>query len=173
MRFVSGMLFTLGMLVVGGAAVVASGLVDMSATRPPSALERLVGSVLADRSTARRAPRTGNPLPGTPEVLAAGLALYRRDCLQCHGAPGVSPWGAALGLNPSPPDLAAPDAQEGSDGDLFFVISHGVRMTGMPGWATSHDERELWHLVAFVRHLPRLAPAEKQALKAAAEAARR
>ena len=53
-------------------------------------------------------------------------------------------------------------------------ISHSwTSSPGMPGWSTSHDERELWELVAFVRHLPQLTAEEKQALKAAAAAARR
>jgi len=161
------------LLAAAGGALLASGAIDMSASRPPLAVERLVGQALVDRSTARRAPAGKNPLATTPEVLAAGMSSYRRDCLGCHGAPGVSPWGAALGMNPPPPDLAAPDAQEGSDGELFFIVSRGVRMTGMPAWSPSHDERELWQLVAFLRHLPELSAAEKQALKAAAEATRR
>ncbi|HTP24689.1 MAG TPA: cytochrome c [Anaeromyxobacteraceae bacterium] len=141
-----------------------TGSFDMSATRPPGTLEQLLGSALADRSVARRAPRTKNPLPSTPEILRAGLARYRENCISCHGAPGVPTGGAGRGLNPPAPDLARPDAQESSDGEMYQVIGHGIRMTGMPAWLPTHSEREVWEIVAFVRHLPRLTAEEKTAL---------
>ncbi|HZZ85958.1 MAG TPA: cytochrome c [Anaeromyxobacteraceae bacterium] len=173
MRFFAGVTFTLLLLGVGAGALLASGAIDMSATRPPMLVERLAGEALLDRSLARRAPKVKNPLAPAPEVLAAGLELYRHDCLGCHGAPGVSPGPWGVGLNPPPTNLAAPGAQESTDGELFQIVARGVRMTGMPAWAPSHQERELWELVAFVRHLPQLTAAEKQALKEAARAARR
>jgi hypothetical protein len=47
-----------------------------------------------------------------------------------------------------------------SDGELFYIIENGVRLTGMPAWATPGSEEESWKLVHFIRHLPRLAPEE-------------
>ena len=147
----------------------ATGWFDMSATRPPGRLEQLVGSALANRSVERRAPRTKNPLPSSPEVLRDGLAHYRDDCVLCHGAPGAPAGEAAKGLNPPAPDLATPDAQEASDGELFQFIGYGVRMTGMPAWLPTHSEREIWELAAFVRHLPKLTAEERSALAAGAD----
>jgi len=145
-------------------AVAATGWLDMSATRPPGPVERLVGGMLADRSVERRAPDTRNPLPASPEVLAAGLEHYRENCVICHGAPGVPPGGAGKGLNPPAPDLARRGPQGSSDGELFQVIGHGIRMTGMPGWLPTHSEREIWEIVRFVRHLPALTASEREAL---------
>ena len=162
--------FALGVLVgvllppVVLAVVTLAGWLDMSATRPPGLIEELVGSTLSDRSVARRAPKTKNPLPETPALLRAGLEHYRRDCLVCHGAPGVRQGEIGRGLNPPAPDLWSPDTQEASDGELFWVVAHGLRMTGMPGWLPSRSEREIWEMVAIVRHLPKLTAEERGAL---------
>ena len=55
-----------------------------------------------------------------------------------------------------------------SDGELFYIITNGVRLTGMPGWGDPHDARgnkQTWHLVHFIRHLPKLTPAELERMK--------
>jgi mono/diheme cytochrome c family protein len=164
MKFVIGIVVGAVIPPLAAAIVVWTGSFDMSATRPPGKLEQLLGSTLADRSLARRSPKTKNPLRSTPEVLGAGLAHYRESCVICHGAPGVPQGEAGRGLNPPAPDLASPDAQDSSDGVLFQVVGHGIRMTGMPGWLPTHSEREIWEMVAFVRHLQSLTVEEKKAL---------
>ena len=141
-----------------------AGCVDMSATVTPSAVEEGLANFLVDRSVARRAPQGQNPLGDSPDVLARGLSEYREHCLVCHGAPGLKPSGIARGLNPDAPDLAAADAQEASDGELFQVISAGVRMSGMPAFSKSESPETLWKVVAFVRHLPKLTEVEREAL---------
>jgi len=163
-KFALGVLVGLLLPPIVFSIVALAGWFDMSATRPPGLIEELVGSTLSDRSVARRAPKTRNPLPDTPELLQAGLEHYRRDCIVCHGAPGVPQGEIGRGLNPPAPDLWSPDSQEASDGELYFVVAHGLRMTGMPGWLPSHSEREIWEMVAFVRHLPKLTAEERAAL---------
>jgi len=150
------------LLLVG--AALAAGLYDVSATAKPSALEAGFANFVVDRSVARRAPKGPNPVSVTPEVLARGLAEYREHCLVCHGAPGVRPSGISKGLNPPAPDLAQAEAQEGSDGELFQVISAGIRMSGMPAFSPSESAETLWKVVAFVRHLPKLSDEERAAL---------
>ncbi len=170
MRFLVGLVLGIlvPFLVLG--VVIATGVFDMSALRPPGAVERLVGGALVDRSTERRAPKARNPLPLSAEVLRAGLHRYRDDCLGCHGAPGIPPADVGKGLNPPAPELSSADTQDASDGELFWVISRGVRMTGMPAWAATHPDREIWELVAFLRHLRALSPDERKLLGARGEA---
>ena len=40
-----------------------------------------------------------------------------------------------------------------SDGELFWILKHGIKMAGMPAWA-DHSDDELWATVAFLRKLP-------------------
>jgi len=61
------------------------------------------------------------------------------------------------GLYPQPPLLA----QERIDPKAaFWVIKHGIKMSAMPAWGTSHDDLTIWSMVAFLRKLPDLTPAQ-------------
>ena len=52
------------------------------------------------------------------------------------------------------------------DGEIFYIIENGVRLTGMPAWGTGQasGESASWMLVHFIRHLPELSEAELQAM---------
>ena len=155
-----------GCLVLLAAAALLNGLYDASATAKPWPLETGFANFVVDRSVEHRAPKGPNPVAASPEVLARGLAEYREHCLVCHGAPGLPASGIAKGLNPPAPDLAEADSQEASDGELFQVISAGIRLSGMPAFSKSESSETLWKVVAFVRHLPKLSDAERAALAA-------
>jgi mono/diheme cytochrome c family protein len=88
-----------------------------------------------------------------------GLELYREHCVQCHGAPGVAPEPFALGLTPLPTNLAH-SAREFSAAELYWVVKNGIKMTAMPAWQFRFSEDELWAVVAFMRELPLISPAQ-------------
>jgi mono/diheme cytochrome c family protein len=165
MKFLSGMLFGFALLLAGGAAIVWAGLFNTAATVPPGELERRIAQFALDRSVARRAPRTGNPLKPDPEVLRGGLAHYKEMCVSCHGAPGVDASEAGDGLNPPAPDLTLGRVQRRTDGELFWLVQNGVRMSGMPAFGQTHKEEEIWKIVAFVRRLPALSQEEQRELR--------
>jgi mono/diheme cytochrome c family protein len=167
MRFLLGIFSGVLLLFAVAAAVVFTGSFNTSATVPPSRLEKRIAEFALDKSVARRAPDRKNPLPTTPETLGAGLIEYREACLVCHGAPGVDPGEIGMGLNPGAPDLTVPRVQARSDGQLFWITSEGIRLTGMPAFSPTHDENEIWQIVAFVRHLPELTDEEAAELKRA------
>jgi mono/diheme cytochrome c family protein len=97
--------------------------------------------------------------PTDDESLRHGFGEYDEMCVVCHGAPGVRPQAIGRGLNPEPPDLAAPDA-ETNDAELFWIIDHGIKFTGMPGFGATHSKETVWALVAFVKRLPGMSPEE-------------
>jgi mono/diheme cytochrome c family protein len=101
-----------------------------------------------------------NPAPATAEVINAGMAHYADHCAACHANDGSGETQIGLGLYPRPPDMRLPDTQSLSDGELFYIIENGVRLTGMPAWGTGTPEsgEETWHLVHFIRQLPKLTP---------------
>jgi mono/diheme cytochrome c family protein len=171
MRFVSGIFagFFLATLIVGG--VFATGSYNVAATAAPSKLEARLAAYALNRSVARRAPATKNPMPASPETWKAGLAHYRENCVVCHGAPGVDAGEIGQGLNPPAPDLTLPRIQARPDGELFWIVGNGIRTTGMPAFSPTHKPEELWKIVAFVRHLPELTDGEQKALKAGGEEA--
>ena len=44
--------------------------------------------------------------------------------------------------------------------ELFWVTKNGIRMTGMPAWGPTHNDKDIWSVVAFVQTLPNLGPEE-------------
>ena len=144
-------------LILGGLAFAVAYRREVVADRPMSGPERAVSGFVFERALSR-APEVQNPLGGPSR---AGLARYDQLCRACHGAPG-GPLGAlGGGLNPPPPDLSREQTQRRTDGQLYFVLRHGVRHTGMPAFGATRSERELWELVSFLRYLPHLSPEDR------------
>ena len=168
MKFLSGVVFTVALILVLGVLFMVSGLYDVAAAKPPGALEKAVARLTMNRSVARRAGKNANPLSG-PDTIRAGLAHYREMCVFCHGAPGVDASEAGEGLNPPAPDLTIESVQSRTDGELFWIVQNGIRMTGMPAFGGTHKDPEIWKIVAFLRHLPQITKDEKAALKAGTE----
>lgn len=165
MKFLLGIVFGVVLVAVAAAAIVYTGSFDVAATVPPSRMERRLATLALDKSVARRAPDQKNPLAMSAETLRGGLAHYRENCVVCHGAPGVDPGEIGQGLNPGAPDLTLRRVQERTDGELFWITSNGIRMTGMPAFSPTHGEDEIWQIVAFLRHLPEVTDEETAQLK--------
>jgi cytochrome c553 len=111
---------------------------------------------LAMRSAIRTyalAVETPDALPKDALIPAAGH--YAEGCAFCHGAPGVPRNAAVLHMLPAPPDLAA-TVDDWTDAQLFRIVKHGIRFTGMPAWPTQARDDEVWMMVAFLRALPEL-----------------
>jgi mono/diheme cytochrome c family protein len=169
MRLIVGILLGFLLVALGAAAVLWTGSVSVAASSPPGKLEESLARMAIDRAVARRAPKSPNPVGKSPDALRVGLSHYRENCVGCHGASGVDAAEYGQGLNPPAPDLSLPRVQRRTDGELFWIVSNGIRMTGMPAFSPTHKEEELWKIVAFVRHLPELSADEERALAAEAE----
>jgi mono/diheme cytochrome c family protein len=103
------------------------------------------------------------PAPAATDPQAGARLYDTRGCINCHGAPGVE-WGKwSEGLNPDPPDLKdlVPNR---TPRELFWVVKHGIKMTGMPSFgAAGMSDEELWKVVAFLQKLPAITPEEYKA----------
>ena len=109
-----------------------------------------------------------NPVALTPDVLEEGIAHFADHCANCHAADGSGNTELGRGLYPKAPDMRAPATQRLTDGELFYIIEHGIRFTGMPGWSTgtTAGEESSWHLVHIIRHLPQLTGGDVDRIKA-------
>ena len=165
-RFLLGVITGIILTVVVGAAVALSGVIPMTVRDHPGPLDEL-GDRMFDASVTLRAPRITSPHSADASSLRGGFEGYRDMCVQCHGAPGVSRSEWAAAMMPQPPDLVTPDIQSRTDGQLFYIINGGVRMTGMPGFGRVHDDDDIWDLVAFIRELHGISPDQRAALTAA------
>ena len=97
-----------------------------------------------------------------------GTEHFADHCAICHGAPGVPKGEIARGLYPQPPDLAV-TSKRYTGSELFWIIKHGIKMTGMPAW-TDHSDDELWATVAFIEKLPGMTEKDYAKLLAASRA---
>jgi mono/diheme cytochrome c family protein len=87
-----------------------------------------------------------NPLARKPEAAAGGEKLFKRNCVECHGADGsgVPKKNAA--------NLLLPEVQSQSDGTLFWKITNGNTDRGMPSFSRL-PELQRWQLVLYLRTL--------------------
>ncbi len=145
----------LALEVVGVVLFRASGLMNVSAIGRPGKLERWLMGGTADRSVEKRAAPVQIDRQD-PQLLAAGFRAYDELCVVCHAAPGLADSFIARGLNPPAPHLWTRGTQHLSDGELYWIVQNGFRMTGMPSFGPSHEDRDLRALVAFLRQLPTL-----------------
>ena len=158
----------LGLLVALLGAVALSAVVrrGFSARDAPSDVEVRLARMLRALSVPERSKLRQNPLPASPEVLADARAHWADHCALCHANDGSGDTPVGQHLFPRAPDMRRAPTQDLSDGELYYVIQNGIRLTGMPAWGEpSEDDLQTWGLVAFIRHLPRLTPAEAEEMK--------
>jgi mono/diheme cytochrome c family protein len=144
------------------AAVLAVALFHggIGARSEPSRIEASLARAVRHWAIPADARSRANPLAVTPAVLSDARAHFADHCAVCHGNDGRGDTQMGRNLYPRAPDMRLPATQGLSDGELFYIIENGVRLTGMPAWGTSRSEEDGWGLVHFIRHLPQLAPEE-------------
>jgi mono/diheme cytochrome c family protein len=141
------------LLAIGGIGLVYSGFYSVAATEPHWPITHWLMQTARVRSIEAHAAGITPPAGyDAPAQLAVGVDHFAAHCAVCHGAPGVPRDEIAKGLYPLPPDLAVAVKQY-TPGELFWVLKHGIKMTGMPSWA-DHSDDELWATVAFIEQLP-------------------
>ena len=94
--------------------------------------------------------------------ISKGAGQYAEMCRGCHLAPGMKRTEISRGLYPRAPELR--HKTDLTPAEQFWIVKHGVKMTGMPAWGVTHDDDLLWDVVAFVRKLPELTPEQYETL---------
>lgn len=136
-----------------------------SARAQPSAMETTMAQYARDTAMPASAKTLKNPIALTPAVEHEALAHYADHCAVCHANNGNGQTMFGQGMYPKPPNLAGAETQSMSDGELYYVLENGIRMSGMPAFGGSDSGEASWKLVHFIRHLPKLTPAEEQQME--------
>lgn len=159
MKYVLTVIITLVVLCLGAILYAWSGMYNMAATEPHRALTLSFIEMLRDRSIAAHSSNIKAPNLDNDELWRKGFNHYHETCRLCHGAPGYKPEELAEGLYPAAPKLASREIHEDLDNaEIFWVVKYGLKMTGMPAFGPTHDEAELWGIVAMVKQVPKLSP---------------
>lgn len=145
-----------GVLAAAGVAgFFLGGFYDVSATKDHTQVLYTVMETAMHATVRRRAGAIDPPALGDVAQLQRGAACYRIHCAACHGGPGVAPGPAALGLQPVPGPLVDA-ARRWRPPEVYWIVRHGIKMSGMPAWEMRLSDGDLWAVTAFVMHLPAL-----------------
>ena len=155
MRFFWGIVVGILAFFVIGIITMYSGVYNVAASSPHTAIGRWVLHTTMEHSVEAHAEDVKAPAQLTRAMVEKGAHHFKDDCVGCHGAPGVEPHEMAKGMRPEPPELKEA-AEEMSPEEIFWVVKHGIKMTGMPAWGKVDDDEELWNTVAFVKHIPEI-----------------
>ncbi|MGH8212985.1 MAG: c-type cytochrome [Rhodanobacteraceae bacterium] len=163
MRFIGAFILWIIIFVGAGAIFIWSGAYDVSADTQHWPVTKQLMGALREHSIAQRAHGVEVPSLADPAMIKEGAVHYVENCSGCHLAPGLDDSEIRHGLNPHPPNLTrfAPDPAE-----AFWIIKHGIKMTGMPAWGPTHDDQKIWAMVAYLQKQPKMGVEEFRRLTA-------
>ena len=151
------------LVAAGGLMMIRRGF---SARDRPSWVETFATRSARSMAAPSGAKQMHNPIPNTPKSLADARAHWADHCATCHGNDGKGKTAIGQNLYPKAPDMTLPATQNLTDGELYYTIQNGIRLTGMPAWGQAVDnDEDSWKLVHFIRHLPQLTAEEEREME--------
>ncbi|MCB0308131.1 MAG: c-type cytochrome [Bdellovibrionales bacterium] len=161
-----GVVFILG-LIATGVGFVMFMRHGISAKDNPTMAEVFMARRMRHWAIPAKARSQKNPVENSPEILTMAREHFADHCSTCHANDGSGQTPIGQNLYPKAPDMRLPDTQNLSDGELFYIIENGIRLTGMPAWSTGKKDGEeaSWTLVHFIRHFPKITKGELDEMK--------
>ena len=153
-----GVVITVVIAVLGAWAAVTSGAIPANADSQPSALERWAARTSLNATVDRAVPGLNDPLPADTPTLTAGMKLYAANCMMCHGAADGMPSNVAVGLYQHAPQLGGHGVEDDPEGETYWKVSHGIRLTGMPAFSPTLTDMQIWQIATFLKHMDSLPP---------------
>src|ERR1700691_4967802 len=151
-RFLLGLMAAVVIVLLAEFLWVRAGLVDPRADVPESVLEREIAMPSLDASVHRHAGEARNPAAATNVNLTAGMKIYQTNCAGCHGDIHQAKGALANAFYPRAPQFME-DTPDMPENENFYIIQHGIRMSGMPAWNSSLNEQEIWQVTTFLSHM--------------------
>ena len=132
-----------------------------SARQEPTKLEAVMARNMRTMAIPSSAKNLTDPMPLTPDLMVEARRHFADHCAVCHANDGSGNTEIGKNLYPKAPDMRQEATQSLSDGELYFIIHNGIRLSGMPAWgAESDQDHDSWALVHFIRRLPNLSSEE-------------
>ncbi len=135
---------------------IGTGAYEVAADEPHWKVTESVMEKVRSASVERRSAHIEVPPLDDATLITSGAGNYEAMCAGCHLKPGVDATEMSRGLYPAPPNLATRPLE--NPAVAFWVIKHGIKMTGMPAWGQSMGDEYVWGLVAFLKELPGMSP---------------
>lgn len=150
---------TVAILAAGALIVAGSGVFNVAASQGHPAAVREFLELAMRRSVELHAPNLPEGALEDIELVRLGAGHYQIGCAPCHGAPGEPQNPVAAHMLPVPPDLTE-KARGWRPGELFWIVKHGLKYTGMPAWPVPEREDEVKSVAAFLRQFQDISEAE-------------
>lgn len=167
---ISGIVGTLLVAIALWQAVVYTGAYNVAASDQHADPVRWTFDTTMRRSVANRAGEVELPESVSEDLIAEGAGHYAESCAHCHGAPGQEPAEWSRGMRPEPPHLAEA-ATEWTPEQIHWIVSNGIKMSGMPAFGPHHSTEEIIALTVFVRALPGFSAEDYETLAGSGEPA--
>lgn len=164
-RFLSGVVLVIAIEIVACGIfvlVLISGGFQMGADVQPGTLETWIGRGSRSLWVSANAPKVKSPIPVTSQTLERGAKLYQDNCAVCHGGAHYPNSLLHKAVYPGAPQFLTKSVADVSDNNLFWVIKHGVRFTGMPAWEYNMTDNDIWTVVNFLKNINHLPPDVQQ-----------
>ena len=157
LKFIVGLLVGIIIVLLVAFIYIRFGFADPRADIPVGTLEAKIAMPSLDAAVDRRAPEAHSPMQATDDNLLAGMKIYQVNCASCHGDILHPRSVLADALYPRAPQFLqdAPDMPENQN---FYIIQHGIRLSGMPAWKGALNDNEVWQVTTFLSHMDRLSP---------------
>jgi cytochrome c553 len=140
--------------VLGAVLFAWSGLYNVAATRGHWAVTDWFLHFAMRNSVKTQSMSVPEPPPlDDVAMIRLGLGHYQGGCAPCHGAPGFDGSPITGEMLPAPPWLPE-TIPAWTDEQLFWIVKHGIKYAGMPGWVAQSRDDEVWTVVAAIRSLP-------------------
>jgi mono/diheme cytochrome c family protein len=132
------------------------GPVPVAVADPAFPFEKPIVRIAVRARTARE--NQNPPFTASEDVFESGARIYQQKCSMCHGNPGHD---AALAsqMFPAPPQLWKKHGPHGvvgvSDDDpgfSYWVVSNGIRLTGMPAFSHTLSDKERWEVSLLLKN---------------------
>ena len=156
-NILSGAVLMLVILLLSALAVMRLGLMPVNADGAHSMLEARIMPRVLHASIARHASGDTNPISVNEENLKAGVSTYKAMCARCHSTPAGNSSVYGQSFYPPAPQLLG-GMSNYTDSQLFWVIKHGIRNTGMPAWGAMLSDDEIWQIVSLLKNSQDLPP---------------
>lgn len=145
--------------IVAIAIVAAGGTYNISALEKHWSITEKAIAWMRDSSIDAHAKNLTVPQLNEKEVLSSGLEHYHAMCVGCHLHPGQEQTEISMGLYPQAPvfhkrsPVTEPSQQSEIMKKYFWVIKNGIKMSAMPSWGLSHDDKPIWAMAAMALKL--------------------
>ena len=159
-----GVVLTLVAIPIVGYLFITTGHMPMATASGALPGEEMVAK-LALRANIRSSLDLKDPLPLNDDNLKGGADVYNGNCAMCHGALDQPRPDLATAMFPTAPQLLkGKGVTDDSEGETYWKVTNGIRMTGMPAFGKILDDKHRWQVTMLLAHADALTPAARKQL---------